>query len=389
LRHEDNKKKEYIIENSADGNCLFESLSQIKYNTKKYHMKIRKKICDFIHDRINKLEEGLIKYYKNNEKEYEPDAPVGSTSASALLDYNLITDLYNARQENVTMRGNGVYGGINEIYAASLLYHVDIEIYETSKSDQDEEMLSLRLIYPDGTSKGVYKLHYSTLVFKGGHYEAILPKIPGSESTSSSQESESESLIRAIYAGNEQLKKIALQLKELKITDQEIVDNLPTYTKHAYVNTEALIGQIFDARDEKQKVYKSTKTKTIKASSRTRSNSPKTKTIKASSRTRSNSPKTETRKASPPRSRSNSPKGTTITAATSLSRSNFNSTRRSSPSPKPPPPPNPPRKIDTTSTGKASNASKKNKTFFGSIGSFGKTLKNFVLKKIRLQKNKK
>lgn len=266
-------KKEKIYKNNANGNCLFESIAQIQspYFESTEHMRIRGEICAFIKDRIDKLSK------KTSGR--VPDFPIGETYASKLLDYNLLSNLDIARRENKEMGRSGVYGELNEIYAASLLYKVEIKIYETYKIGKDK-MVSLTLIQPDVIKQGVYKLHYSRIKFSGGHYEAILPKTPGSESKSSSQESESESsdLIGVVYAENEKLKEIALGLKALEFTDQQIFDNLPTDKKVNEIEIDQLVSRMLDEREAYSQNNKTRKAPPPRSS---RSKSPKTEIRKS------------------------------------------------------------------------------------------------------------
>ena len=241
----------HILKNKANGNCLFEAISQIingGNDTKQDE--IREEIYNFIQEKIEKLKKPSIKFPSTN-------------NAKELLTFYLSHTFFGETpaEKNERMKNDGEYGELEQILAIAIKYKVNIKTYQTVEDNK------LRIVtYYPGKSPGeeTYMIHHSQLTFEGGHYEAILPLHIKGRFNSSSQESESESLIEAFYADYKELKEIAFQLKALGFTDQQIFKNLPIDKQVKEREIDQLVSRMLDERAAEQIVHDSQNKKTRK-----------------------------------------------------------------------------------------------------------------------------
>jgi hypothetical protein len=145
-----------VLENPADGNCLFYAISQCLYNgsyTK--HNEIRKKVCDF---------------YKTFD--FERDYPEGS------LEYKLKMELLfdeDNHKKQVCKGGtkNPVWGIGADITAIAILYKINIITFNLFVNNLNEYRV-IPVKSPEFT-KTIY-IRLDASIGDEEHYEAMIPK---------------------------------------------------------------------------------------------------------------------------------------------------------------------------------------------------------------------
>lgn len=154
-----------IIKNTADGNCLFESVAQLLFGDIHKNHEIRQSICDF---------------HKGFTCGAQPFVPL-EDEFSALTQRSNKEELINnlkfvllqdegGETHAINVCNNKVYGRDSEIVAICLFYQVNMKIYMESKSDS---MSIFDFIYDPG--KPTLHLHFvpGMISSEGGHYQAI------------------------------------------------------------------------------------------------------------------------------------------------------------------------------------------------------------------------
>jgi hypothetical protein len=274
-----------VSENSADGNCFFESISEILYGDQQYHGMERKKICNWVKERIESLKANPI-----------PPIPLTSCKTieellDQLLSLNIGTEY--EKIDTVEMCKNYTYAGLHQILATCIIYKdqkLIIQIFYEFANDVTRTTYStlskkeMKKEIEEGTANIIY-LHYSTMQYGGGHYQAIVDADIAIKKTQT-QETPDE-LFGQFPSENHH---VITQLHELGYQNKDI--------KKVFEEGDVLgkdIGYIMDKISTMQE--ESSPKGPIKASSRTGSKSPKD-TRKASSQSRSNSPNNKTSKAS-------------------------------------------------------------------------------------------
>ena len=143
-------KKEFnIIDTPGDGNCLFNSLSYIIFNSFGYHSYIRQKICDYLEENNDYDDEA----YKNDEK-----------------------------KRIIEMRKDGTYGTDKEIKAFCSIYNIRITLYkrivqdlENNKKENSDKLINhtFNEIYDE---KFALMLSYYGDDSDNNHFEALIYK---------------------------------------------------------------------------------------------------------------------------------------------------------------------------------------------------------------------
>jgi len=303
-----------VSENSADGNCFFESIAKILYGDEQYHICERKKNCNWVKTRIESLKVNPITRIPPNE----------CKTIEELLDQllSLNIDGEDEKIDTVEMCKNYTYAGLHQILATCIIYKEQkliIQVFHEFANDVTRttySTLSKEEVQKEIKEEraNIIYLHYSTMQYRFGHYQAIVDADIAIKKTQTQ-----ETLDELLHQFPQVNRGVITQLHDFGYQIKDI--------KKVFEEGDALgkdIGYIMDKISTIQK--ESSPKGPIKASSQSRSNSPNNITIKASSRTRSKSPK-DTRKASTVRS--NSPKGTITAAAdaTSSSKYKFNFSR--------------------------------------------------------------
>tara|TARA_B100001175_G_scaffold254262_1_gene221973 strand:- start:288 stop:1169 length:882 start_codon:yes stop_codon:yes gene_type:complete len=176
-----------VLPNDAKGNCLFEALSQLtpipgtdKFHYRSFHNTMRQQICDFIDSRLDFLESTPY----CDDTEYEHNQSSFPLSPQNLLDSELCELLKEsgktnkARKHVENMRKEYTWGTEIEIYAAAVLFDVNILILQTKHAGYNDEikeinpvLTSISYNHPRPEGKRTYIIHHT----EGNHYQAIRP----------------------------------------------------------------------------------------------------------------------------------------------------------------------------------------------------------------------
>lgn len=267
-------KKEHLAvsKNSADGNCFFESISEMLYGHKQHHGMARKKNCNWVKTRIEYLKVKPIARIPPNE----------CKTIEELLDQllSLNIDRRDEKIDTVEMCKNYTYAGLHQILATCIIYKeqkliiqvfhefandVTRTTYSTLSKEEVEEEIK------EGRANIIY-LHYSLMEYSGGHYQAI---VDADEAIKEIQTQTQETLDEFLHQFPQVNPGVITQLHELGYQIKDI--------KKVFEEGDVLgkdIGYIMDKISTMQK--ESSPKGSTPPSSQSRSNSPNNKTSKAS-----------------------------------------------------------------------------------------------------------
>jgi len=160
-----------IVENSADGNCFFESLSQLLYNkSPRKHKEIRQNICKF------------YRTFDTNLASHVEDS-IEYRLAMLIIGDRFDTPEIGATgdEHTIAICKNRIYASLGDVYVASIFYKCDIIVF----IQRDDEYS----IQPCKNVNSTKPTLYIRLI-DDEHYEAMFPK---KTSTKTSETSSSKS----------------------------------------------------------------------------------------------------------------------------------------------------------------------------------------------------
>lgn len=136
-----------IIKMIGDGNCLFRAISYLIYNCQEKHLEVRMSIVKYICANWNKFK---------------------------LLTVNAEQNVYNDANEYYnSMSVPGIYGSISEVIGASIVFNINILVYNEKKLIIDTKSISKNPL--ESTSPTV-SLKFSGNL-KMGHFDVLgIPK---------------------------------------------------------------------------------------------------------------------------------------------------------------------------------------------------------------------
>ena len=147
------RKKFDILENEADGDCLFRSMSQLFFDNEDGHDLIRSMIYDYY------CSFDIEKDYNENSKEF-------------MIKLSIITDSGCEDEDelphHINISKQGVWGNMTDILVASIVFDCDFIILKTIKGSK---YTVLPIISKFG-KKNIYHIRH----VKNNHYEALINK---------------------------------------------------------------------------------------------------------------------------------------------------------------------------------------------------------------------